>query len=170
MITLCFKDEEVDIYAVEEMYADITTDLMELRSSPFKSAVEDILMGSYFGTVVSDIMAYTEETNNYNAIKMRSVIKANRATDCAEIKLRRYKILYNSYINIEEARLMYHIETLIKLVRYIIRYANLINFNSKQFTFRSKMNAKKFLNRKYGTNSSKLLNSANKSDSHSEQN
>lgn len=169
MITLCFKDEEVDIDAVEDMYADITADLMQLPSSPFKSAVEDILMGSYFGITVSDVMAYTED-NDRNMIVMRSVIKANRAIDCAEIKLRRYRTLYKSFIDAYALILIYDIETLIKLVRYIIKYSNLVNFNAKKFAFRSKMNTKKFLNRKYGTNCSKLLNSANQPDSHSEQN
>lgn len=170
MITLCFKDEEVDIDAVEDMYADITADLMELPSSPFKSAVEDILMGSYFGITVSDVMAHTKDNDN-SMIVMRSVIKANRATDCAEIKLRRYKTLYNSYIHIDEVRLMYNIETLIKLIRYIIRYSNILNPKSMYPPkFRTVSDAKKYLNRKYGKNCSKLLNSANKSDSHSEQN
>lgn len=170
MITLCFKDEEIDIDAVEDMYADITADLMELPSSPFKSAVEDILMGSYFGIVVSDIMAYTEETN-YSVITTRSVIKANRAIDCAEIKLRRYRTLYKALIRAEELMFIYDIETLIKLVRYIIRYSNIINSNNKSFNNRSEMNIKRYLNRKYGKNCSKLLNlKANKSDSHSEQN
>lgn len=170
MITLCFKDEEVDIDAVEDMYADITADLLELPSSPFKSAVEDILMGSYFGITVSDVMAYTAD-NDRSIIVMRSVIKANRALDCAEIKLRKYRTLYKVYLLPEETPLLYDIETLIKLVRYIIRYSNILNSKAMYPPkFRTVSGAKRYLNRKYGKNCSKLLNSANKSDSHSEQN
>jgi len=159
MITLWFKDEKVDIDAVENMYADITADLMELPSSPVKSSLEDILMGSYFGIVVSDVMAYTER-DNHSIIVTRSVIKANRALDCAEITLRRYRTLYKTFMT-DYALIIYDIETLIKLVRYIIRYSTIINETFK---------VKNYLNRRYSKNSSKLLNSANKSDSHSEQN
>ena len=171
MITLCFKDEEVDIDAVEDMYADITADLMQLPSSPFKSSVEDILMGSYFGVTVSDVMAYTED-NDHSMIVMRSVIKASRAIDCAEIKLRRYRTLYKSFIDAYALILIYDIETLMKLVRYKIRYSNILNPKTMYPTkFRTVSDAKKYLNRKYGKNCSKLLNlKANQSDSHSEQN